>query len=80
MSETVLTTKEINKKYQLLSEVEHVLKRPGMYIGSTKPHQSEEWLQNEDSKFEKVAVEYNPGFLDFLFISFNTSNCGIITF
>ena len=63
MSETVLTTKEINKKYQLLSEVEHVLKRPGMYIGSTKPHQSEEWLQNEDGKFEKIAVEYNPGFL-----------------
>ena len=63
MSETVLTTKEINKKYQLLSEVEHVLKRPGMYIGSTKPHTSEEWLQNEDGKFVKESVEYNPGFL-----------------
>lgn len=63
MSETVLTTKEINKKYQLLSEVEHVLKRPGMYIGSTKPHQSEEWLQNVEGRFEKTAIEYNPGFL-----------------
>lgn len=63
MSTTVETTKEINKKYQLLSEVEHVLKRPGMYIGSTKPHTSDEWLQNEEGKFEKTSLEYNPGFL-----------------
>ena len=63
MSETVLTTKEISLKYQTLSEIEHVLKRPGMWIGSTKPHLTEEWLQNEDSRFEKTPVEYNPGFL-----------------
>jgi DNA gyrase/topoisomerase IV subunit B len=58
-----MSVKEISKKYQLLDEVEHVLKRPGMYIGSTKPHQSAEWLQNEESKFLKTEVEYNPGFL-----------------
>lgn len=63
MSETVMTSKQISEKYQLLSEVEHVLKRPGMYVGSTKPHTSEEWLQNEDGKFVKESVEYNPGFL-----------------
>lgn len=54
---------EISKKYELLNEIEHVLKRPGMYIGSTKNHQSHEWLQNIDGKFEKEEVEYNPGFL-----------------
>jgi DNA gyrase/topoisomerase IV subunit B len=63
MSENVLTSAEISEKYQLLSEVEHVLKRPGMYVGSTKPHTSEEWLQNEEGKFVKESVEYNPGFL-----------------
>lgn len=63
MSETIMTSKQISEKYQLLSEVEHVLKRPGMYVGSTKPHTSEEWLQNADGKFVKESVEYNPGFL-----------------
>jgi DNA topoisomerase-2 len=58
-----MSTVEISKKYQLLDEIEHVLKRPGMYIGSTKKHQSQEWLQVESGKFEKQEVEYNPGFL-----------------
>jgi DNA topoisomerase-2 len=56
-------TKEISKKYEMLDEIQHVLKRPGMYIGSTKPHQSSEWLQNKEGRFEKREVEYNPGFL-----------------
>jgi DNA topoisomerase-2 len=54
--------KEISKKYELLDEIQHVLKRPGMYIGSTKPHQSSEYLLEGD-KFEKSDIEYNPGFL-----------------
>jgi DNA topoisomerase-2 len=54
--------KEISSKYQLLDEIEHVLKRPGMYIGSTKPHTSNEWiLQNEE--YQKEELTYNPGFL-----------------
>ena len=57
------TTAEISKKYEMLDEIQHVLKRPGMYIGSTKPHISSEWLQNEEGKFVKREVEYNPGFL-----------------
>jgi DNA topoisomerase-2 len=56
-------TSEISKKYEMLDEIQHVLKRPGMYIGSTKPHQSSEWLQNTEGRFEKREVEYNPGFL-----------------
>jgi DNA gyrase/topoisomerase IV subunit B len=58
-----MSTVDISKKYQLLDEIEHVLKRPGMYIGSTKPHQSSEWLQNEEGRFVKEDVEFNPGFL-----------------
>jgi DNA topoisomerase-2 len=53
---------EISKKYSLLNEIEHVLKRPGMYIGSTKPHDSSEFLFN-GTKFEKKDIQYNPGFL-----------------
>jgi DNA topoisomerase-2 len=54
--------KEIGKKYQLLDEIEHVLKRPGMYIGSTKPHTANEWIL-QDGVYEKEELTYNPGFL-----------------
>lgn len=54
--------KEISGKYQLLDEIEHVLKRPGMYIGSTKPHTSHEWIL-ADGLYEKAELTYNPGFL-----------------
>lgn len=56
------SNKEISKKYQLLDEIEHVLKRPGMYIGSTKPHTGNEWIL-EDTVYEKEELTYNPGFL-----------------
>lgn len=54
--------KEIGQKYQLLDEIEHVLKRPGMYIGSTKPHTANEWIL-QDGAYEKEELTYNPGFL-----------------
>jgi DNA gyrase/topoisomerase IV subunit B len=54
---------EISKKYEMLDEIQHVLKRPGMYIGSTKPHDTTEWLQNSEGRFERKDVQYNPGFL-----------------
>jgi DNA topoisomerase-2 len=56
------SNKEIGKKYQLLDEIEHVLKRPGMYIGSTKSHTGNEWIL-EDGVYEKYELTYNPGFL-----------------
>lgn len=56
------STKELSKKYQLLDEIEHVLKRPGMYIGSTKPHTGQEWILN-DGMYQKEELSYNPGFL-----------------
>ena len=53
---------DISKKYELLDEIQHVLKRPGMYIGSTKPHQSSEYFLT-NGKFQKEEIEFNPGFL-----------------
>ena len=34
----------IEKKYQKLTDTEHVLLRPGMYIGSIKPQTEEVYL------------------------------------
>ena len=54
--------KKISEIYQVLDEIDHVLKRPGMYIGSTKPHKSNEWLLINGA-YEKTEIEYNPGLL-----------------
>lgn len=51
-------------KYKKLTEVEHVLARPGRYIGSITPHDSEEFICDEKTfKFQKQNITYNPGFL-----------------
>jgi DNA gyrase/topoisomerase IV subunit B len=52
----------IEKKYKKLDEIEHVLIRPGRYIGSTVPHTSDEFLI-VDNKFEKRENTYVPGVL-----------------
>jgi DNA topoisomerase II len=52
----------IDKKYQKLTDVEHVLRRPGMYVGSVKNHTEECWILEKD-KFVLKEVSYNPGFL-----------------
>ncbi len=52
----------IDKKFQKLDDIEHVILRPGMYIGSIKPHTSNKWLISE-SGVELKEVTYNPGFL-----------------
>ena len=51
-----------NTKYKKLDDVSHALLRPGMYIGSIKPHTSDKFVFNEDKmNFEEIT--YNPGFL-----------------
>ena len=52
----------IDKKFQKLDDIEHVILRPGMYIGSIKPHTSNKWLISEEG-VELKEVTYNPGFL-----------------
>ena len=56
--------KTIEETYQKLSQKEHVLKRPGMYIGSIKKVIEELWVCKEgEMKMSKSMVEYSPGFL-----------------
>jgi DNA topoisomerase-2 len=50
------------RKFQKLSDIDHVIKRPGMYIGSIKPHTSKKYLFN-DGKMIQEEITYNPGFL-----------------
>jgi len=56
-------SKNVEQKYRKLTDVEHVLLRPGMYVGSIKPHDSELFLLGSDNKFKKTQVTYNPAFL-----------------
>ena len=43
--------KTIEEKYRKLSDIEHCLERPGMYVGSTKPRDEELYLLNAEGKF-----------------------------
>ena len=40
--------KKIEEKYQQLSEVEHVLLRPGMWVGSVKEEEKQSFVYNSD--------------------------------
>ncbi len=57
----------VEDKYKKLTQREHVLQRPGMYIGSVKKHMEELWVAKETNngipKMEKMMVEYSPGFM-----------------
>lgn len=56
--------KKIEEKYQQLSEQEHVLHRPGMWIGSIKDQESSLFIYNNDTeKMEMCDVTYCPGML-----------------
>jgi len=52
----------IDKKFKKLDDIDHVILRPGMYIGSIKPHTSNKWIINDD-KVELKQITFNPGFL-----------------
>ena len=41
--------KSIEEKYRKLSDIEHVLLRPGMYVGSVKPREEELHLLSEEA-------------------------------
>mgnify|MGYP001390195467 CR=1 FL=1 len=41
---------EISQKYKKLTQIEHVIKKPGMYIGEVKPRQEFQWIYNKDEK------------------------------
>ena len=57
--------KTIEEKYKSLSEVEHVLLRPGTYVGSTVLCEPvHEWVyDNEEKKFIEKDIQYVPALL-----------------
>ena len=50
-----------SSKYQVLSDIEHVLKRPGMYIGSNQLINQEMYIMDENDKIVKKDISYVPG-------------------
>lgn len=52
----------IEKKFQKLDDITHVLQRPSMYIGSIKPHTSKKNIVI-DGKMSTMELTYNPGLL-----------------
>lgn len=56
--------KSIEEKYKSLTDIEHVLLRPGMYIGSVVTEPADKYiLDAETNKFLIKNVKYNAGFL-----------------
>ena len=55
--------KSIEEKYRKLSDIDHVLLRPGMYCGSIKPREDEIHLMNEEGKLASRKVTYNPALM-----------------
>ena len=56
--------KKIEEKYQELSEVQHILNRPGMWVGSTKSEEKDAFIYNEkNGKFEMKIINYIPAML-----------------
>jgi DNA topoisomerase-2 len=54
--------RNIAEKYVKLNPEEHVLHRPGMYIGSIDKDNVDTWILNEDgSRMIKKTIEYIPG-------------------
>ena len=64
MSKKRSNEKTIEETYKKLTQREHLLLRPGMYIGDTKKVVEEMWVYDRSSnKMKKKMVEYSPGFL-----------------
>lgn len=55
-------SKKIEERFKKLSDIDHVLLRPGMYIGSVKLDTSNRYVL-EDGKMIVKEITYNPGFL-----------------
>ena len=59
-----MVKKKIEEKYQELSEVQHILARPGMWVGSTKSEEKDMFIYNSKTgKFEMRIVNYIPAML-----------------
>lgn len=54
---------EISKKYQKKTTREHLLARPGMYVGSIYNTLEQVWVLDDDNKMQQSNLMYNPGIL-----------------
>lgn len=52
-----------SRQYKILSETQHILQRPGMYIGSVITEKSNQYILDDEGKFTLKEVRYNGGFL-----------------
>src|SRR3972149_4870221 len=54
---------DIAKKYQKLLPIEHVLKRPGMYIGGVDEVDNTAWVLQESTGANVIekTIKYSPG-------------------
>ena len=51
----------ISKRYKSLSALEHVVQRPDMYVGPTRPKRQEGWLPDiKTYKFTKQVFHFAP--------------------
>lgn len=56
--------KKIEEKYKELSEIQHILTRPGMWVGSIKTEEKDAFIYNSKiAKFEMKIVNYVPAML-----------------
>ena len=50
----------MSEKYKKFTQIEHVLNKPGMYIGGTEFLKSNQFIYNQNEIIEK-EIDYNPG-------------------
>lgn len=63
----MVSKKSLESKYQSMSELDHILNRSGMYIGSVKNENKQMFLySSDDAKMKLVDVEYTPALLKML--------------
>lgn len=56
--------KTIEEKFKKLSDIEHVLLRPGRYLGSIKSHSALTWIYDENlGQMIKKEIAWNPALL-----------------
>jgi DNA gyrase/topoisomerase IV subunit B len=53
------STTDLSKKYQQKTEIEHILHRPNVYIGSILVQNEEMWIKTEE-KMENKTIQYIP--------------------
>ena len=48
--------KNLEKTYQKMDQHEHILKKPGMYIGSVKKEEGKMWIYDDKQKENEPAI------------------------